>query len=616
MHPALKAALCAAMFVMAALPSTAQESRARCGPPARGEPNYPAMVQTCTTLIALAEGQTGRRPAEARASLALMHNNRGVALFQLGQTERAIADYTIAIGLNAALASAFENRGNAYAAQANHVAAAADYGQALALNPRRAGALLGRGNARLAAGDPASALSDYNQALELNPDLNAAILNRALAYAALGDGAAALEQFDLALALSPDDANAYYNRANMLLAQGETSRAIADYDHALALDPTLVSALNNRGNAYWRLADAERAVLDYAAALRLRPGLASARENIANICRAIGGDERASTECENGVSDIASAAAPQEEGDIVAEALAELESDDSDPMVAAAQRAARSGRPTDERRFVDARRDGGACTYCPEMVVAPAGTFRMGSSRYEIGRDADEGPVQQVRVATFAIGRFEITRRQWLSCVVAGGCISANPQVQDLTLPVSDVSWNDAQDYVAWLSRMTGQRYRLPSEAEWEYAARARSRTPWSWGGDQTQACLYANTWDQSADPSARTPCDDGHPRGGAPVGSLIANAFGLHDMHGNVWEWVQDCYTPAYAPRAGSSQRLARGAAAVSVSEARCADRVDRGGAWIGDLNDVRSAQRLTPHADITRGNFGLPRRTGFELS
>ncbi|GAM97057.1 TPR repeat [alpha proteobacterium U9-1i] len=557
-------------------------------------------------LIALAEGQTGRRQAEARASLAMMHNNRGVALFRLGQIERAIEDYTTALSLNASMASAYENRGNAYAAQDNHAAATADYDRAIALNPRRAGALLGRGNARLAAGDAANALNDYNQALALNPGLNAAILNRALAYAALGDGAAALEQFDLALALSPDDANAYYNRGNIFLAQGETARAIADYDQALALSPTLVSAFNNRGNAYWRLADAERAISDYAAALRLRPELTSARENMANICRAIGGDERAIAECEQGGDTEAVPGAAQAEGAIIADSAAELESDDSDPAVAVAQRAARAGRPPEERRFVDTQRGGGACAYCPEMVVAPAGTFRLGSSRYEIGRDSDEGPVQQVRIAAFAVGRFEVTRRQWLACVVAGACTRTNLQTRDLTFPVSDVSWNDAQAYVAWLSRLTGQNYRLLSEAEWEYAARARSRTPWSWGSDQAQSCLYANTWDQSADPSARTPCNDGHPRGGAPVGSLAANAFGLHDMHGNVWEWVEDCYTPAYAPRAGSSQRRRtvtgdvmrpgygrRDGAATEVSEERCADRVDRGGAWIGDLNDVRSAQR-----------------------
>lgn len=594
MHPALKATLCALAFLISALPSTAQGTRARCGPQLRGEPNYEAMVQTCTTLIALAEGQIGRRQAESRSSLALMHNNRGVALFQLGQTERAIADYTIAIGLNASLASAFENRGNAYAAQANHLAAAADYDRTLALNPRRTGALLGRGNARLTAGDAAGALADYNLALELNPGLNAAILNRALAYAALGDHATALAQFELALALSPDDANAYYNRGNTFLAHGDTSRAIADYDHALALDPALISALNNRGNAYWRLADAERAIADYVAALRLQPGLVSAQENIANACRAIGGDDRAIAECESDIAEDVSAGPPLAEAAIVAEAAPELESDEADPTVAAAQRAARSGRTPEERRFVDARRGGGACAYCPEMVVAPAGVFRMGSSRYEIGRDADEGPVQQVRVTAFAIGRFEITRRQWLACVVAGACVNENPQTRDLSYPVSNVSWNDAQAYVAWLSQMTGQRYRLPSEAEWEYAARARSRTPWSWGNEQAQSCLYANTWDQSADPSARTPCDDGHPRGGAPVGSFAANAFGLHDMHGNVWEWVQDCYAPVYAPSVGSTPRLGRRVGATaSVSEARCTDRVDRGGAWLGDLIDVRSAQR-----------------------
>jgi formylglycine-generating enzyme required for sulfatase activity len=164
----------------------------------------------------------------------------------------------------------------------------------------------------------------------------------------------------------------------------------------------------------------------------------------------------------------------------------------------------------------------------------------------------------------FEAGRTEVTSAQWDACVAAGGCNGYSPNDRGWgrgNRPVINVSWNDAQAYVQWLSQRTGQRYRLLTEAEWEYAARAGSTTNFSWG-DQDPVC------DQSARNGANfNACTDNRTR---PVGSFQPNGFGLYDMHGNVWEWVEDCYDPG------------------------CSYRVLRGGSWVSLPGSHRSAGRF----------------------
>jgi len=204
------------------------------------------------------------------------------------------------------------------------------------------------------------------------------------------------------------------------------------------------------------------------------------------------------------------------------------------------------------------------------MMVIPSGSFRMGSPAGEAGRDPDEGPQRQVTVrAPLAVGRFEVTFTEWDACVAAGGC-SHRPGDEGWgrgNRPVINVSWNDAQQYVGWLSRRTGQRYRLLTEAEWEYAARAGTTTPWHTGGSIGPS--------QAVFGPSRT----------EPVGSRPANRFGLQDMHGNVLEWVEDCYRDSYAgaPREASQ----------AVEGGGCALRVLRGGSWGSDPRDVRAGNR-----------------------
>jgi formylglycine-generating enzyme required for sulfatase activity/class 3 adenylate cyclase len=184
---------------------------------------------------------------------------------------------------------------------------------------------------------------------------------------------------------------------------------------------------------------------------------------------------------------------------------------------------------------------------CPEMIVIPAGEFTMGSPATEEGRHADEGPQHMVTIARpFAVSKFDVRFADWDACVSVGGC----PQVTDGgmgrdTKPVINITWDDAQQYVAWFSKMTGQSYRLLSEAEWEYAARAGSPTAYYWGDDIGKGNANCNgcgsEWDNQQT---------------SPVGSFAANQFGLYDMAGNVWQWVQDCYHDDYnrAPRDGSA--------------------------------------------------------------
>ena len=164
------------------------------------------------------------------------------------------------------------------------------------------------------------------------------------------------------------------------------------------------------------------------------------------------------------------------------------------------------------------------CPDCPEMVVMPAGSFDMGAND-----DADSKPVHRVNIPGFLLGKTEVTQGQWKT--VMGGNPSIFKQCGD-DCPVENVSWNDAQEFARRLSQKTGKQYRLPSEAEWEYAARAGSSTKWSFGDNESQLGEYA--WFSSNSQYKTHPAAQKRP-----------SAFGLYDMHGNVWEWTQDCLSP-----------------------------------------------------------------------
>ena len=229
------------------------------------------------------------------------------------------------------------------------------------------------------------------------------------------------------------------------------------------------------------------------------------------------------------------------------------------------------------------------CDECPEMVVVPAGSFRMGSPPSEEGRFDNEGPMRRVTISEpFAVGKYEVTFAEWDACVSAGGCKGRKPDDEGWgrgARPVINVSWGDAWSYALWLSRRTGKEYRLLSEAEWEYAARAGTSTRYSFGD---RISPRDANYDQI---EGRT----------LPVGSYKPNGFGLYDMHGNAWEWVEDCWNGGYtgAPSDGSAWE-----------SGACDLRVLRGGSWYYQPRDLRSAFRFWLVSGL---RFGV---TGFRVA
>jgi formylglycine-generating enzyme required for sulfatase activity len=226
------------------------------------------------------------------------------------------------------------------------------------------------------------------------------------------------------------------------------------------------------------------------------------------------------------------------------------------------------------------------CASCPEMMVIPVGEFKMGSDEGE-----DEKPVHKVTIAKpFSIGRFSVTFDEWDGCIAHGGC-TYRPGDNSWgrgRRPVINVSWDDLKEYVAWLSRQTGKNYRLLTEAEWEYAARAGTTTRYPWGKDigkgnaNCDGC--GSQWDNKQT---------------APVGSLKPNAFNLYEMHGNVWQWVEDCNHETYqdAPTDGSAW----------TENCKGESRILRGGSWGNAPGNLRSTVRYGYSTDLRSNDLGF---------
>jgi len=214
--------------------------------------------------------------------------------------------------------------------------------------------------------------------------------------------------------------------------------------------------------------------------------------------------------------------------------------------------------------------------------VIPAGEFQMGSSA-----DTEEQPVHGVDILQpLALSVHEITNADWDACLREGGCrFSPDREGEEDNYPVSNLSWDDAREYVAWLSDKTGESYRLPSEAEWEYAARAGTETRYWWGDDPQGGQANCEGCAGGAD-------------GELPVGSFEPNPFGLYDVHGNVWEWTADCWNDDYegAPTDGEPW-----------TQGDCIARVLRGGAWRLDSEYMRAARRYHYDRDVRYYLHGL---------
>jgi len=233
------------------------------------------------------------------------------------------------------------------------------------------------------------------------------------------------------------------------------------------------------------------------------------------------------------------------------------------------------------------------CAGCPQMVVIPAGEFTMGSPPSEQQAEAQH----RVTIATpFAVSKFEITFDEWDACVKAGGCGGYRPDDQGWgrgSRPVVNLSWENCKDYVNWLNRKTGKPYRLLSESEWEYAARAGTTTRFSFG--DTLSPSQAN-YDGSEDGSGPS---DVNRQKTMPIGSFPANQFGLHDMLGNAWEWVDDCWHDDYTATTPSD-----GSAWLKDN---CEGHVGRGGSWEDSQGELRSSARTAGFKDEASSTDGL---------
>ena len=265
------------------------------------------------------------------------------------------------------------------------------------------------------------------------------------------------------------------------------------------------------------------------------------------------------------------------------------------------------------------------CSDCPQMVVVPAGQFTMGVHAVDGEPPTAEPPHPVTVERKFALGRFEITRAEYAEferatrrdaaadCYIFDGAAGVPASeawwrrpgfVQTPRDPLVCISWDDAQAYLVWLSERAGVTYRLPTEAEWEYAARAGMAETRYWGDAPIQACAYANVNDQLSQRFnagftwAAFPCADGFAQT-APVGTFRANPFGLFDMLGNVWEWVEDCWHETYDGAPAEARAWTEGGV--------CTTRVLRGGAWDVPPSAVSTAVRVMAPTFVRDNSIGL---------
>jgi formylglycine-generating enzyme required for sulfatase activity len=252
------------------------------------------------------------------------------------------------------------------------------------------------------------------------------------------------------------------------------------------------------------------------------------------------------------------------------------------PAASAADGAEQEARASGPAGAVAAVKD---CDACPVMVALSPAPFTMGSN----SSDPSERPAHKVALRTpFAIGKYEVTVDQWGECVKASVCPSL-PSTANApgNQPMRDVSWDEAQLYLKWLSTISRRPYRLPTEAEWEYAARGGTATPYWWGsqmkGGNSSCEGCGQPWKAEAPP---------------PIGSFSANPFGLHDMNGSVWEWVQDCWHSSYKGAPADGSAWANGS---------CQSRVIRGGSWREDGSYMLSTTRFKYDASVRQSQNGF---------
>lgn len=481
------------------------------------------------------------------------------------------------IRLNPANASGYLKRGKAYYENGNYDQAIADYTKAIEINPNDADYYKIRGDAYGGKKeDLGRALSDYTKAIELAPQRSGLFVRRGVVYAAKKDYGRAIADFTKGIELEPRDDEAYLRRALVYGENEDYDRAIFDCGRALQFDSTFGDAISCRAYAFEKKGDKQRAIADYQRLLALAPD-----DEIKDALRRLGARPSPSERCDG----------------------VEVE-------VRNERRCVKPGTGKTDW-FKD-------CSTCPEMVVVPAGRFTMGSPKDEPGRFEEEDRISVAIAKPFAVGRFAVTRGEFATFVTAagykndGGCTvltgskwehQTDSSWRSVGFPQTDrhpvvcVSWNDAKAYVAWLTSATGTTYRLLSETEREFVARASTTTPFWWGAtiSTSQANYNGNYWySNDADGSKGE-----WRKATVAVDIFAANPWGLYNLHGNVWEWTEDCWNKYNNgnPSDGSAR-----------TSGECSSRVLRGGSWVHSPRDLRSARRAGGGPDDHRhSTFGF---------
>lgn len=488
--------------------------------------------------------------------------------------EQRVLILTIAIKLKSNNAEIYDQRAAMQMENGAFNDAVADLNEAVRLVPKEARYLSGRCSARMGAGDLRQAAEDCNEAIRINARSGPAYRARGELNIRQSKLAEAERDLTRALQIMPGNLRAYALRAQAYELAGQRAKAIADYRAA--------SAVKLQSPSIQDVKDREAT---QAGLKRLAPGAEAPK------------------------------GPPPEKRDA------------SKPPEAAVKSARVEAAPGDANlKAGQAFRD---CPECPELIVVPVGEFMMGSPLTEAKAGEGEGPQHRVKIAKpFAVGKYEVLLKEFEAfvkatdykvgedCFVWDGRAWKSQQgsfrsvgfPQTENHPVTCISWVDAQAYVAWLARTSGKSYRLITEAEWEYVARAKTSTRYYFGDDADDLCTFANVADQTGKARYRqwvaVDCSDGHVHT-APAGSFKPNGFGLYDVHGNISEWVQDCYAPGYqdAPSDGSASKATD-----------CQSRVFRGGSWIGHPKVLRSASRLRRSPDARYSSIGF--RVARELS
>ncbi|CAD5944140.1 SUMF1/EgtB/PvdO family nonheme iron enzyme [Planktothrix agardhii] len=372
-----------------------------------------------------------------------------------------------------------------------------------------------------------------------------------------GEYTTAIDEFTQVLLLKPNSPDANYNRGLAYSKLGEYSAAIEDYNQTLRLNPNYLRAYNNRANTYYKLGEYEKAIADYNSCLVLNPNLPDVAHN-RDVAQGVW-DEKRRQEAEK----------RRREREF-----------EFDVITVNAQ-----GKETKrERRRAEFFKQDLGNNISLEMVSIPGGTFMMGAAQNEANARSNEYPQHPVNIAAFSMAKYPITQAQW-EAVLALPKIKIDlkhdpSDFKGANRPVENVNWHEAQEFCQRLSQKTGKTYRLPSEAEWEYACRAKTTSPFHFGETITADLANydaSNTYGNGPKGTYRKQTTD--------VGSFPPNAFGLYDMHGNVWEWCADPWHENYtgAPDNGS----------VWESGGNTQLRCLRGGSWIYYPGNCRSAGR-----------------------